>query len=207
MSVGAGRLVLCAPSGAGNEVSKVAPLARTYPIRDAYFGTTPLLHQRAYVLCCRCSALCGNRTRREIGGSDEFGFETGTWVPARLLTMIRGAGPGRYLVITDGAGAVPVVGLDEIGCSSPARMRRRDQLAAAGGFTACCLQFGRRGVSRIGVRSAQAPAAGDSERQGSGGDRGAGGARRGSWPRCRRAGRRGRRSGREMDRESESVRE
>ena len=50
--------------------------------------------------------------------------------------MIRGAGPGRYLVITDGAGAVPVVGLEEIGCSSPARMRRRDQLAAAGGFTA-----------------------------------------------------------------------
>ena len=89
--------------------------------------------------------------------------------------MIRGAGPGRYLVITDGAGAVPVVGLEEIGCSSPARMRRRDQLAAAGGFTACCLQFGRRGVSRIGVRRAQAPAAGDSERQGSGGDRGAGG--------------------------------
>ena len=110
MSVAAGRLVLCAPSGAGNEVSKVAPPARTYPIRDAYFGTTPLLHQRAYVLCCRCSALCCNRTRREIGGSDEFGFETGTWVPARLLTMIRGAGPGRYLVITDGAGAVPVVG-------------------------------------------------------------------------------------------------
>ena len=136
MSVAAGRLVLCAPSGAGNEVSKVAPLARTYPIRDAYFGTTPLLHQRAYVLCCRCSALCGNRTRREIGGSDEFGFETGTWVPARLLTIICGAGPGRYLVITDGTGAVPVVGLEEIGCSSPARMRRRDQLAAAGGFTA-----------------------------------------------------------------------
>ena len=36
MSVAAGRLVLCAPSGAGNEVSKVAPLARTDPIRDAY---------------------------------------------------------------------------------------------------------------------------------------------------------------------------
>ena len=57
MSVGAGRLVLCAPSGAGNEVSKVAPLARTYPIRDAYFGTTPLLHQRAYVLVA-AAVLC-----------------------------------------------------------------------------------------------------------------------------------------------------
>ena len=179
MSVAAGRLVLCAPSGAGNEVSKVAPLARTYPIRDAYFGTTPLLHQRAYVLCCRCSALCGNRTRREIGGSDEFGFETGTWVPARLLTMIRGAGPGRYLVITDGAGAVPVVGLEEIGCSSPARMRRRDQLAATGGFTALCLQCGRRGSVALGSVARRRPRLETARGRAAGGIEGRGGGTKG----------------------------
>ena len=115
-------------------------------------------------------------------------------MPARLLTMIRGAGPGRYLVITDGAGAVPVVGLEEIGCSSPAHMRRRDQLAAAGGLQSCCLQFGT-GVSvALGSVAAQAPRG---WRQREAGQRrrieGRGGARRGSWPRCRRVGRRGRR--------------
>ena len=205
MSVAAGRLVLCAPSGAGNEVSKVAPLARTDPIRDAYFGTTPLLHQRAYVLCCRCSALCGNRTRREIGGSDEFGFETGTWVPARLLTMIRGAGPGRYLVITDGAGAVPVVGLEEIGCSSPARMRRRDQLAAAGGFTALLSPVRETGGSvALGSVARRRPRLETARGRAAGWIEGRGGARRGSWPRCRRAGRRGRRG--EGERWTERVR-
>ena len=47
--------------------------------------------------------------------------------------------------------------MEEIGCSSPAHMRRRDQLAAAGGLQSCCLQFGT-GVSvALGSVAAQAP--------------------------------------------------
>ena len=96
-------------------------------------------------------------------------------MPARLLTMIRGAGPGRYLVITDGAGAVPVVGLEEIGCSSPARMRRRDQLAAAGGFTALLSPVRETGVSvALGSVARRRPRL-ETARGRAAGDRGAGG--------------------------------